>query len=88
MYQPEIIGLQPNPNDKTEGSDIASLTLFQVGGPTRILQEVADASILSGISSLGGFWTFVNGGFALLFGANIIYFAFGEQHDICLSDEA
>ncbi|KAJ7120113.1 hypothetical protein C8R44DRAFT_736966 [Mycena epipterygia] len=38
-----------------------------------------DASPLSGISALGGFWSFVNGAFALIFGANVIYFAFGRR---------
>jgi cytochrome bd-type quinol oxidase subunit 1 len=40
-------------------------------------EEVSDASVLSGFSNVGGFWTFMNGTFALFFGANIMYFAFG-----------
>ncbi|KAJ7203110.1 hypothetical protein GGX14DRAFT_399072 [Mycena pura] len=77
-YQPEILGLQQNPSGKTD-DDTASLTLHQIGGPFQIFQEASDSSILSGITKLGGFWTFVNGAFALLFGANIIYFAFGRR---------
>ncbi|KAJ7806635.1 hypothetical protein B0H14DRAFT_2875291 [Mycena olivaceomarginata] len=45
----------------------------------QFLQDTADASSLSGIATFGGFWTFVNGTFALLFGANVIYFAFGRR---------
>jgi hypothetical protein len=45
---------------------------------TKLLEDTTDASPLSGISTLGGFWSFVNGAFALIFGANVIYFAFGE----------
>jgi hypothetical protein len=45
--------------------------------PFKFLQDTADASPLSGIATFGGFWTFVNGTFALFFGANVIYFMFG-----------
>jgi hypothetical protein len=48
------------------------------GHPMRILQETVDATHLSGIAAFGGFWAFVNGAFALTFGANVLYFAFGE----------
>ncbi|KAJ7120102.1 hypothetical protein C8R44DRAFT_877571 [Mycena epipterygia] len=36
-------------------------------------------SPLSGISALGGFWSFVNGAFTLIFRANVIYLAFGRR---------
>ncbi|KAJ7435978.1 hypothetical protein B0H11DRAFT_2366060 [Mycena galericulata] len=42
--------------------------------PTRVVKDFTDASVLSGLATLGGFWTFTNGAFAMLFGANIIYF--------------
>ncbi|KAJ7258315.1 hypothetical protein C8J57DRAFT_1645492 [Mycena rebaudengoi] len=42
-------------------------------------EEVSDASVLSGFSNVGGFWTFMNGTFALFFGANIMYFAFARR---------
>jgi hypothetical protein len=32
---------------------------------------------MTGIATFGGFWTFLNGVFALFFGANILYFLFG-----------
>jgi hypothetical protein len=35
-------------------------------------------SLFSGLATFGGFWTFVNGAFALFFGANVVYFAFGK----------
>jgi hypothetical protein len=44
--------------------------------PTKWVQESA-ATPLDGISTVGGLWTFVEGAFVLLFGANVIYFAFG-----------
>ncbi|KAJ7203111.1 hypothetical protein GGX14DRAFT_652603 [Mycena pura] len=77
-YQPKILGLQQNPSDKTDDGT-SHLTLLLMGGPCQIFQEATDSSTLSGVTNLGGFWTFVNGAFALLFGANIIYFAFGHS---------
>jgi hypothetical protein len=52
------------------------LTLYQEQpGAIRLLQEASDTSPLSGVSTFGGFWTFLNGTFALFFGANVFYFA-------------
>ncbi|KAJ7642368.1 hypothetical protein DFH06DRAFT_608098 [Mycena polygramma] len=45
---------------------------------TRFFQDSA-ATPLDGISAFGGAWTFLNGAFLLLFGANIMYFAFGRR---------
>ncbi|KAJ7312563.1 hypothetical protein DFH08DRAFT_896721 [Mycena albidolilacea] len=80
-YCPEIHALQQDPSTAaTPGADTAMLTLRQ---PTqyhiKFFQDTADASPFSGIATLGGFWTFVNGTFALLFGANVIYFAFSRR---------
>ncbi|KAJ6467430.1 hypothetical protein C8R45DRAFT_938768 [Mycena sanguinolenta] len=75
-HSPEIIGLQQNTSAEV---NITSLTLGAVPPfDFRLLQDTADSSFLSGISTFGGFWTFVNGTFALFFGANIVYFAFGH----------
>ncbi|KAJ6472527.1 hypothetical protein C8R45DRAFT_936419 [Mycena sanguinolenta] len=77
LYSPEIIGLQQN---TFVGKSTTSLTLSQFSDyPIKFLRDTADASFLSGISTFGGFWTFVNGTFALFFGANVIYFAFGRR---------
>ncbi|KAJ7312578.1 hypothetical protein DFH08DRAFT_896739 [Mycena albidolilacea] len=80
-YSPEFHALQQDPSTAaTPGADTAMLTLRQpTQYPTKFLQDTADASPLSGIATFGGFWTFVNGTFALLFGANVIYFAFGRR---------
>ncbi|KAJ7798336.1 hypothetical protein B0H14DRAFT_2617987 [Mycena olivaceomarginata] len=43
------------------------------------LTNVADVTPLSGIATFGGFWTFLNGTFALFFGANVVYFLFGKR---------
>ncbi|KAJ7639533.1 hypothetical protein FB45DRAFT_428352 [Roridomyces roridus] len=41
--------------------------------------EFSDSSVLDGITSVGGFWTFVDGIFTVLFGANVLYFAMGSR---------
>ncbi|KAJ6448223.1 hypothetical protein C8R45DRAFT_948129 [Mycena sanguinolenta] len=75
-YTAEIYGLQADTSIET---NLTSLTLNQVyPGPIKSFRDTPDASLLSGISSFGGFWTFVNGTFALVFGANVVYFAFGK----------
>ncbi|KAJ6467349.1 hypothetical protein C8R45DRAFT_938695 [Mycena sanguinolenta] len=75
LYTSESFALQQN---TSVGGNMASLVLNQLSGrPIRFSQDTADTSFLSGSATFGGFWTFVNGTFGLLFGANIVYFAFG-----------
>ncbi|KAJ7743005.1 hypothetical protein DFH07DRAFT_979737 [Mycena maculata] len=79
-FIPEVTGLQPYPSQgMTPG--VSKLTLILYGGQavTKILQDTVADSALSGIATVGGFWTFVNGAFAVIFGANIVYFAFGHR---------
>ncbi|KAF7325313.1 Short-chain dehydrogenase/reductase family protein [Mycena venus] len=47
--------------------------------PAEIVQDYSDASVLNGIATFGGFWTFVNGAFAMIFGANLLYFLFRRR---------
>ncbi|KAJ7347713.1 hypothetical protein DFH08DRAFT_1080040 [Mycena albidolilacea] len=35
--------------------------------------------VVEWIATFGGFWTFLNGAFALFFGANVLYFMFGRR---------
>ncbi|KAF7334070.1 Short-chain dehydrogenase/reductase family protein [Mycena venus] len=79
QYEPEIIDLQTDPSVQAPGPSTAVLTLSHWARPRRFVEDVSDASVISGISNLGGLWTFVNGAFALLFGANVIYLAFGRR---------
>ncbi|KAF7351790.1 Short-chain dehydrogenase/reductase family protein [Mycena sanguinolenta] len=76
VFSPEVHGLQQNTS--AEGA-ITSLTLSVVQIPIRYFRDSVSTSTLSGIATFGGFWTFVNGTFALFFGANIVYFAFGRR---------
>ncbi|KAJ7065872.1 hypothetical protein C8F01DRAFT_1229052 [Mycena amicta] len=74
--QQEDIAL-PLPHAPDDATSLEGLRA--VGDLNRIEVEVTDSSVLSAISKVGGFWTFVNGTFALFFGANIFYFAFGRR---------
>ncbi|KAJ7105959.1 hypothetical protein C8R44DRAFT_806313 [Mycena epipterygia] len=76
----EITGLQPQTFADTADSNVTTLTLLQPRRyPTRVFRDTVDVTALSGIATFGGFWTFVDGAFALFFGANVIYFAFGRR---------
>jgi hypothetical protein len=80
-----VLLLQPDPfpPDKL-GPNAASLRLFMrddmQGNPAEIVQDYTNASVLNGLATFGGFWTFVNGAFAMVFGANLLYFLFREYN--------
>jgi hypothetical protein len=72
--------LQPQPS--TAATDLTSASLIlnlPFTAPNKFVQDVADVTPLSGIATFGGFWTFLNGTFALFFGANVVYFLFGKR---------
>ncbi|KAJ7453776.1 hypothetical protein FB451DRAFT_1565462 [Mycena latifolia] len=76
----DLTSLQPYPATDSSRNNIATLILLHPWPcATKLTQDTLDATPLSGVATLGGFWAFVNGAFALLFGANVIYFAFGKQ---------
>ncbi|KAJ7586988.1 hypothetical protein C8J56DRAFT_1083094 [Mycena floridula] len=79
----EALGLFPDLNPPNAGSDDVSLRLrFRQdtnGDPTRVVQDYSDTSVLGGFAAFGGFWTFVNGTFAMVFGANLLYFLFRRR---------
>ncbi|KAF7373042.1 hypothetical protein MSAN_00511700 [Mycena sanguinolenta] len=80
LFTTDVTGLQTNPAVGLAGSTGATLTLFQQRTfAKRLLQDNVDVTPLSGIATFGGFWTFLNGAFALFFGANILYFMFGRR---------
>ncbi|KAJ7636590.1 hypothetical protein FB45DRAFT_1138332 [Roridomyces roridus] len=76
-FIPRIYGLQPN-STATDNPSSGQLTLKQRPG-MQVLQDTISNTAFSGIATVGGFWTSANGAFALLFGANVIYFAFGRR---------
>ncbi|KAJ7252378.1 hypothetical protein B0H12DRAFT_1233908 [Mycena haematopus] len=80
VFIAEITGLQPYPSESTTGTNDATLLLYQpYPAATKLQQDSSDISSLSGLSTFGGFWTFVNGAFTLFFGANMVYFALGRR---------
>jgi hypothetical protein len=61
------------------GSLASRLTIIQHNVfPTKYIEDYEATSPLDGVTKVGGLWTFVNGIFVLLFGANVMYFAFSE----------
>ncbi|KAJ7826886.1 hypothetical protein B0H14DRAFT_1243640 [Mycena olivaceomarginata] len=81
VFLAEITGLQTyTPANSTIPPDSATLLLSHpYGYATKLQQDSSDVSSLSGLATFGGFWTFVNGTFALFFGANVVYFALGRR---------
>ncbi|KAJ7764934.1 hypothetical protein B0H16DRAFT_1526266 [Mycena metata] len=78
VYTATIDGFQPLPGRVASDPNRATVTLIQRES-RRLVIETADATVLNGIATLGGFWTFLNGAFTLFFGANVLYFAFGRR---------
>ena len=89
MLNPVML-LQTDLSPPKSTSNITSLRLRMrddIGVyPTEIVQDYVDASVLDGLATFGGFWTFVNGAFAMVFGANLLYFLFRESTQIVLSN--
>ncbi|KAJ7628937.1 hypothetical protein FB45DRAFT_919582 [Roridomyces roridus] len=82
IYTSQISGLQPYPQGAVVGGNLTSITISMpyYDTPTYVLQEVRDANPISGFSTLGGLWTSVDGVFAMVFGANVVYFLLGRRH--------
>ncbi|KAF8208983.1 hypothetical protein K438DRAFT_1754038 [Mycena galopus ATCC 62051] len=67
-------------NDLTFPPPDSTLSIFQQRtDPVTFVQQYTESSALDGLATMGGFWTFVNGSFALFFGANVLYFLFGRR---------
>ncbi|KAK6977159.1 hypothetical protein R3P38DRAFT_3125561 [Favolaschia claudopus] len=47
--------------------------------PYPISTNTIDSTALTGVSTFGGFWTFLSGAYALLFGAHVLYFMLGRR---------
>ncbi|KAJ7288692.1 hypothetical protein C8J57DRAFT_521449 [Mycena rebaudengoi] len=75
----EPLIIQPDPSPPNPGVDIATLRIRIENTVKKSLQEYTENSTLTGVATVGGFWTFVNGTFAMFFGANVIYFLFRRR---------
>ncbi|KAJ7112843.1 hypothetical protein C8R43DRAFT_1040290 [Mycena crocata] len=74
-----VLLIQEDPMQKEPSSHTVQLRLRSrrdIISATRIVEDYTDASVLSGLASLGGFWAFINGAIALFFGADLLYFVF------------
>ncbi|KAJ6480387.1 hypothetical protein C8R45DRAFT_933307 [Mycena sanguinolenta] len=61
----------------------STLSIFQPQvKPVKFVQQYTETSALNGLATMGGFWTFVNGAFALFFGANVMYFLLGGHYSV------
>ncbi|KAJ6497336.1 hypothetical protein C8R45DRAFT_1211256 [Mycena sanguinolenta] len=80
VFTADITGLQSFPSASTTGANDATLLLYHPYlTATKLEQDSSDITPLSGFSTFGGFWTFVEGVFVLFFGANVMYFALGRR---------
>ncbi|KIY65469.1 hypothetical protein CYLTODRAFT_492302 [Cylindrobasidium torrendii FP15055 ss-10] len=63
------------------GQDISTLRLFMQTDPSEWNAAVQERSksVWSGISAIGGFWTFVDGIFAFIFGTSLLFVFFGSK---------
>ncbi|KAJ7312698.1 hypothetical protein DFH08DRAFT_444546 [Mycena albidolilacea] len=80
IFFPQITNVQSDTalQISADNPDLATFRLVWLNSAlSDYSEEYSDASVLSGLANVGGFWTIVNGAFALLFGANILYFLFG-----------
>ncbi|KAJ7676040.1 hypothetical protein DFH06DRAFT_1318176 [Mycena polygramma] len=78
-----VLHLQADPFPPVENNVSLRLRMRDDLDPTlsapQMVRDFTDSSVLNGLATAGGFWTFVNGTFAMVFGANILYFLFGRR---------
>ncbi|KAF8995732.1 hypothetical protein BDZ89DRAFT_1084587 [Hymenopellis radicata] len=79
----DLVGLMPNPStDIARENNTASLYLYMY--PHRvsewtIVADTQEDTVLSGLSLVGGFWTFANGLVAFFFGSRLVLIFFGNK---------
>jgi hypothetical protein len=74
-------------NDPAPPSDGAGISTLRIYTPYfsysnlrqyKILRDYEEHTVLTGFAALGGFWTFINGLFAIIFGGSLLFFLFGS----------
>jgi len=84
-YSFNIDKVFPDPEPPISGENSSSLRIFIPGypgdlpGSNELIKEVKPSSILTGISTLGGIWTFMTGIFSLVFGSPLLLVLFGKS---------
>ncbi|KAJ6609995.1 hypothetical protein B0H10DRAFT_2062255 [Mycena sp. CBHHK59/15] len=81
VYSSEATIVQTDPDPPSIDPDMATVRIMQLdpGRYQKSFQDYKDTSALTGLATMGGFWTFVNGAFIFFFGANVMYFLFGRR---------
>ncbi|KAF8207913.1 hypothetical protein K438DRAFT_347602 [Mycena galopus ATCC 62051] len=80
-----VMLLQSDPFPPDLGLNVSSLRLRMRDDAymnfrfAQIVQDYTHTSVLDGLATFSGFWTFVNGAFVLFFGANLLYFLFRRR---------
>ncbi|KAJ6484724.1 hypothetical protein C8R45DRAFT_931174 [Mycena sanguinolenta] len=81
--------VQPDSSPSSSGLTTATLRLVRVyqgltalndpgSAPVELRNDLRGPSVLDGLSSTGGLWTFANSAFVFLFGADLLYFFLGS----------
>jgi len=83
----EITNIQPNYQEPPSSNDTASLLIIPWTGfsDIKVIQDYRDKSVLKGLSSVGGLWTFLGFIFGALFGSPLVRVAFGAFHEMDLN---
>jgi hypothetical protein len=87
VFIAELHSIQTDPryNDTSITGPVSTLSIVETrADPTKFIQEYTESSALGGFATVGGLWTFINGAFALFFGANMLYFGFGTRNTFYL----
>ena len=78
----EITNIQPNYREPPSSNNTASLLIIPRAdfSDLKVIQDYRDKSVLKGLSSVGGLWTFLGFIFGALFGSSLVRVAFGAFH--------
>ncbi|KAF7341147.1 Short-chain dehydrogenase/reductase family protein [Mycena venus] len=73
---PQISGTSSNTESP---STTITMTIVQRAFITKFIEDHTNDSALDGLSTLGGLWTTLDALFMLVFGASVLYFAYGKR---------
>jgi hypothetical protein len=81
FYTGAVPFLSPDPSLQVpRDNNTATLRLYLQADYSnwRLSVDYRDKSVLGGLSAVGGFWTVLNGSFAMIFGTSLLFVLFGE----------
>jgi len=77
----DISTLTPDPSPLIpRHENTATLRIYVQDDPSNFVfvEEYREKSVLGGFAAVGGFWTFINGAFAVIFGSSLMFILFGR----------